>query len=597
MDGYIKARTYDCTLKPDIIKDSHATAFYGLWKNTAEADGMTTEFLLYTPRDYFPWNRLVICICPKDRDPEVFANETKWMETAEKTSGGIREACAVLFFPLSDNGYEADKKLLNRTIDILADPNIDMIKYASDGLYMVGYGREADFAVRFALEHPAFFAGVCALGADDIDGSFIKEAAEKPCFVFSENRTFTIDGIVNKDARLPFWIINDGNGNEELLQYLKKVNRVTSEGKKNDIADIFEERHYFPDRDINTSNISRVWVSDIKGAGEAYRDEELTKRIWKDFFYPICRYMGDPMGSLRSYYTMREMGIRIYEEGMYHSAFDAEINRYFAVFTPSCYDGKTPLPLVVATHGFTGTFEMFARNSDFCSVAENHGFIVVFTQAGPNDIHSGHARWRTDRIQARPMMRSGGRTDTIEDLESEMDYFRKVVKRVTEDYAVDTERIYCTGHSNGSITTNAVAELLDDIFAAAVPVGAPAKQYETYEEMPLKERRMPFMDIENTYDRCPDPTDKDGNLYSELTYRLKMNGYDCDATGFLSSEDKMMIVREYINQDGIPAVKSITYKNACHAYQPVTSELVWDFVKDFRRTADGRSWYKGREIR
>ena len=94
------------------------------------------------------------------------------------------------------------------------------------------------------------------------------------------------------------------------------------------------------------------------------------------------------------------------------------------------------------------------------------------------------------------MMRSGGRSDTIEDLESEMDYFRKVVKRVTEDYAVDTERIYCTGHSNGSITTNAVAELLDDIFAAAVPVGAPAKQYETYEEMPLKERRMPFMDID-----------------------------------------------------------------------------------------------------
>ena len=56
-------------------------------------------------------------------------------------------------------------------------------------------------------------------------------------------------------------------------------------------------------------------------------------------------------------------------------------------------------------------------------------------------------------------------------------------------------------------------------------------------------------------------------------------------------------LRSFTNAQGFPLVGSIIYKNACHAYFPDISYLVWDsFLCNYSRDEDGTSRYRGQVI-
>ncbi|HWX41353.1 MAG TPA: prolyl oligopeptidase family serine peptidase [Blastocatellia bacterium] len=137
-------------------------------------------------------------------------------------------------------------------------------------------------------------------------------------------------------------------------------------------------------------------------------------------------------------------------ERAYRSA-DGQLVPY-RVFLPTKYDGKSPLPLIVALHGALGDEQSyFSGLYDPATIKgelERRGYIM----AAPN----GRSRMSTY---------TGPGDDDV----------MQVIRSVTAYYKVDASRIYLTGHSLGGFGTWLIAASHADLFAAIAPVsgGAP----------------------------------------------------------------------------------------------------------------------------
>ena len=308
-------------------------------------------------------------------------------------------------------------------------------------------------------------------------------------------------------------------------------------------------------------------------------------KVWSDFFSPVCRYLGQPYGALRTYYTLDDIGMEVYYQDMDMPLYDKPIERMWGVYAPSSYDGSEALPVVVVTHGFTGQFSMFAHNNEWWRVAEDRNFIAVFPQATPFEgSKAGTARWVSQ--------------ETEESVLAEITYFENVLDSVKENYNVDETRIYATGHSNGGRMTYELSEYMADTFAATAAVGNSVKRYETIEDTPQGELIMPYYNIECEYDNTTNPDDPEGNLYWEMMYRLKTNRFDDPTTAeYTENYNGLYSMRTYQNDQGIPVVQYSVYDDACHAYFPEISYLVWDnFFTNYSRDENGNSYYRGELI-
>jgi polyhydroxybutyrate depolymerase len=76
-------------------------------------------------------------------------------------------------------------------------------------------------------------------------------------------------------------------------------------------------------------------------------------------------------------------------------------------------------------------------------------------------------------IAATPSWNSGMFTDLNTDPNGpdEVSFFKQMVKMIEEKYPIDTERVYVTGHSNGSMMTQRLMRCWPEKFAGFAPVG------------------------------------------------------------------------------------------------------------------------------
>ncbi len=101
-----------------------------------------------------------------------------------------------------------------------------------------------------------------------------------------------------------------------------------------------------------------------------------------------------------------------------------------------------PVPLLVALHGGTGSGPQFEGTSGYDGLAEANGFLVVY----PDGVGSGgdEDRFRTW---------NGGvccGAAAAEDVD-DVSFLVQLVEQLSEEHAIDSDRIYATGHSNGMI--------------------------------------------------------------------------------------------------------------------------------------------------
>lgn len=130
--------------------------------------------------------------------------------------------------------------------------------------------------------------------------------------------------------------------------------------------------------------------------------------------------------------------------------------RTFLVHVPPGYDGKTPVPLVLDLHGFSGDGPGQLGLSGFESVADANNFIVV----APNGYMNS---WNGDIAYG----------SAYQAMLDDVGLMKAIVKYIAGIANLDRARVYATGLSNGAAMSNTLGCQAADTFAAVAPVADP----------------------------------------------------------------------------------------------------------------------------
>ncbi|MEZ4806369.1 MAG: PHB depolymerase family esterase [Flavobacteriales bacterium] len=136
------------------------------------------------------------------------------------------------------------------------------------------------------------------------------------------------------------------------------------------------------------------------------------------------------------------------------------LQRTYTVRLPSAYDGTTPLPLVIAMHGGFGSGTQLENQSQLSVKAEEKGFIVVYPDGVPSLL--GIRTWNAGGCCAYAM------NNNIDDV----GFIDALLDTLQADFAIDAQRVYATGMSNGGFMSYRLACELSERFAAIAPVSA-----------------------------------------------------------------------------------------------------------------------------
>jgi polyhydroxybutyrate depolymerase len=170
--------------------------------------------------------------------------------------------------------------------------------------------------------------------------------------------------------------------------------------------------------------------------------------------------------------------------------------RKYNVYTPSVYDGTTPVPLLFNIHGWTGSSTKQMDFGDFRAIADTANFLIVHPQALGN-------------------VPSWDLTGT-----SDSDFLMILLDSLQRKYNIDTNRIYSTGFSQGGVMSYVFACKLSSRIAAVAPVAGAMTGIS--ECKPI--HYMPLMHVHGTEDLLASYSD----VQACLDYFV--NGNQCNKT-------------------------------------------------------------------
>lgn len=131
--------------------------------------------------------------------------------------------------------------------------------------------------------------------------------------------------------------------------------------------------------------------------------------------------------------------------------------REYLLYVPESYDPNTPSPLVINIHGFAQWPANQMRVSGWNELADQYGFIVVYPSGTGFPL-----RWRVSADPENP-----------EGPEKEIAFFSDLIHKLTEEFNIDSSRIYANGLSNGGgMTLLLSCRLSDEITAIGSVAGA-----------------------------------------------------------------------------------------------------------------------------
>mgnify|MGYP006269124603 CR=1 FL=1 len=134
------------------------------------------------------------------------------------------------------------------------------------------------------------------------------------------------------------------------------------------------------------------------------------------------------------------------------------VQRQYAVHLPPGYTGTVNLPLVITLHGGSGTYVNVQGFTQMNQVSNQNGFIVAYPQ-GYGVAPPGFA-WADGR---------GTSADQAE--VDDVGFMARLIDTLAAQYAIDTQRVYVCGFSNGGFMTQRLACERPDLFAAVGGLG------------------------------------------------------------------------------------------------------------------------------
>jgi polyhydroxybutyrate depolymerase len=137
------------------------------------------------------------------------------------------------------------------------------------------------------------------------------------------------------------------------------------------------------------------------------------------------------------------------------------IRHDFHVYIPSSYDGVHALPLLLSFHGGGGNADQAERTVNLRATADERGFILVRPE-GYDGSGLGLRTWNAGACCA-------GSVDAGIDHVAAV---RAILDRVEDEWRIDTDRVFATGHSNGGMMAYRLACELSDRIAGIAPNAA-----------------------------------------------------------------------------------------------------------------------------
>ena len=161
---------------------------------------------------------------------------------------------------------------------------------------------------------------------------------------------------------------------------------------------------------------------------------------------------------------------------------DAEsFKRNFTLFLPNNYSDTTDFPLVIYLHGYGWTVEQDMNYTRLYKAADTTGFIIVYP--------SGNPYWNSG-ISDNPDFP----TPQVDDV----GFINALIDTLSEQYSIDSERVYACGYSNGGFMSYKLACQLSNRIAAIASVGGVMSN--SLMENCNPKRKMPILEIHGTND-------------------------------------------------------------------------------------------------
>jgi polyhydroxybutyrate depolymerase len=132
------------------------------------------------------------------------------------------------------------------------------------------------------------------------------------------------------------------------------------------------------------------------------------------------------------------------------------LQRDYILYVPASYSAGNEAPLLFNFHGYTSNAWQQAFYSNFNTVADDDGFIIVYPE-GTLD-NTGTSHWNV-----------GWGGSTVDDI----GFTSALIDSISADYSINQDRVYSTGMSNGGFMSYQLAcELSDRIAAIASVTGS-----------------------------------------------------------------------------------------------------------------------------
>lgn len=142
------------------------------------------------------------------------------------------------------------------------------------------------------------------------------------------------------------------------------------------------------------------------------------------------------------------------ETGVSHQTLEFDgLERSYRQFVPSGVADGAHLPLVVALHGGLGSGDQFAAASNFETLAQSSGFVVVF----PDGLDR---TWNAGTCCGQSVKKN---TDDV-------GFLAALITELTKTAPIDADRVFVAGHSNGAMMAFRFGCERADLVKAIAPV-------------------------------------------------------------------------------------------------------------------------------